>query len=463
MIFLSIKTRAVIQFLLVFIVIANFYLQAMEPELKKVPTLLNICIDAVITSFQKSVTASTLEDIHRIYFANNITPIDLTKHYILPSDICEKFKQYLDNFIMSKQALNEQANCAAIAHNGGYTAFGLEKGRLRIQKNYGQFTHAIITLSTQDDITTVTFSPDSKLIAAGSQRNVWIIEQMQKGGYRFEELPATATKSDKRLISIAIANNSKLIVAGFDDGTLVIWQSPKVGVSSKSWAGGICSLALADNNETIIAGIGCGALKSLDKDGAFKNSFIVAHHSPVWSIAICSGIPDCLISGSHDGTIYYWNSKDWTKEVIKDDDIEPVHRVAITQAGEQVASTANATGVVTVWTKERPGNPELFGYFADVNFWSKKMLIPPRINDTILALGFTPTNMVITASAKGTITIFTLASYLCALFLIAVNNSHNSAECDALLNIPLFNQLSPIEKERVKEAIKNAKELNDIT
>lgn len=152
----------------------------------------------------------------------------------------------------------------------------------------------------QGGVETLDFAAQGKLLLSASEDCTLRFWDLESG--KVHEL-----KCDFQAITLASNNDGSLMVTGFNDGSISIWDLQK-RTAIRSWTG---------------------------------------HSSEINSVAF--GPNDTVISGSSDGTVKTWNADTGESKAsfFADDKQNPVDAVAINASGDLLASIANQ--VIKIW------------------------------------------------------------------------------------------------------------------
>jgi WD40 repeat protein len=142
----------------------------------------------------------------------------------------------------------------------------------------------------------VTFSPDSKLLATGV-------------------LSVTFSPDSKLLatgvLSVTFSPDGKLLATGGGDGTVRLWDVAThrpIGGPLTSYTGAVSSVAFSADGKTLATGNSDGTVRLWDTaTGRQIGSLLTGHHRPVTSVAFS---PDgkTLATGNSDGTVRLWDA-----------------------------------------------------------------------------------------------------------------------------------------------------------
>jgi len=155
-------------------------------------------------------------------------------------------------------------------------------------------------------VTSVTFSPDSKRIASGSQDKTIRVWDAATG----KIVSGPFQGHTESVTSVAFSQDNKRIVSGSRDGTILIWDVKTGHITSGPFKGhtlGVMSVAFSKDGKQVASG-------SLDltvliwdaKTGEIISGPFEGHTKGVASVAFSQDSKQ-LVSGSYDSTIRIWD------------------------------------------------------------------------------------------------------------------------------------------------------------
>jgi WD40 repeat protein len=156
----------------------------------------------------------------------------------------------------------------------------------------------------QGSVSSVTFSPDSKIIVSGGGDNT--IRLWDTSGNPIGQ-PIKGHKS--WVSSVAFSPNSKIIVSGGGDNTIRLWDTSgnPIGQPIKGHKSWVSSVAFSPNSKIIVSGGADNTIRLWDTSGNPIGQPIKGHESWVSSVAFS---PDSkiIVSGGGDGMIRLWDT-----------------------------------------------------------------------------------------------------------------------------------------------------------
>jgi hypothetical protein len=111
--------------------------------------------------------------------------------------------------------------------------------------------------------------------------------------------------------SVAISNDSKIIVTGSGDNTAKVWdaESGKKIADLVGHNRSVYSVAISNDSKIIVTGSGDNTAKVWDAESGKKIADLVGHNRSVYSVAI-SNDSKIIVTGSGDNTAKTWLKKD---------------------------------------------------------------------------------------------------------------------------------------------------------
>ena len=167
-----------------------------------------------------------------------------------------------------------------------------------------------------NNVTSVAFSPNGRILASGSQDNTIKIWSTGLPSYEFGSFISSLKGHTDDVTSVAFSPNGRILASGSQDNTIKIWDvdlstedrfSQKT--SLKGHTGSVTSVAFSPDGRILASGSQDNTIKIWDVDSDSENEIISlkGHTGAVTSVAFS---PDrdskILASGSADHTIKLW-------------------------------------------------------------------------------------------------------------------------------------------------------------
>jgi WD40 repeat protein len=175
---------------------------------------------------------------------------------------------------------------------------------------------------TVRDIFLVTFSPDGSLIASSSWNYTVQLLDMQ-GNLISELLPGHQNFLSPEQgfedfgSSVAFSPNGEMVVGGYEDGTLWLWDisilllsdipGNPMGKLLRGHEGAVNSVAFSPDNQAIVSGGADGTVRLWDLGSISIGKPLQRHTGEVLSVAF-SQDGQMIVSSSRDGTVQLWDN-----------------------------------------------------------------------------------------------------------------------------------------------------------
>ena len=212
--------------------------------------------------------------------------------------------------------LRAEAQCMAIHPNKNILASSYmyqerprSSYRLCVIVHHIDTNERIKTLShnvlTREKINSITFAYNSPILAYGHSNNGRIIIAQIDTGETIRKLEIP--ESSYRFLSLAFSPDTQILASGSEDNTIKIWQPGTGNIirTLEGHSGGVYSLAITSDNKILVSGSEDQTIKLWEIETGEEICTLTGHTGIIYSIAIS---PDnqTIVSGSQDGTIKIW-------------------------------------------------------------------------------------------------------------------------------------------------------------
>ena len=153
-------------------------------------------------------------------------------------------------------------------------------------------------------INAITFASGSPCFAYENPKGSIMIAHVDTGQtIRKLEIP----ESSYRFLSLAFSPDTQILASGSEDNTIKIWQPGTGNIirTLEGHSGGVYSLAITSDNKILVSGSEDQTIKLWEIETGEEICTLTGHTGIIYSIAIS---PDnqTIVSGSQDGTIKIW-------------------------------------------------------------------------------------------------------------------------------------------------------------
>ncbi|NER39153.1 MAG: NACHT domain-containing protein [Oscillatoria sp. SIO1A7] len=197
---------------------------------------------------------------------------------------------------------------------------------------------------TFDDVYSVAFSPDGKLLATGHDNGEVRLSRAIDG-----KQIQTLQGHSNSVWSVAIAPDGNTLASGSSDNTIKIWdlKSGECLQTLQGHSSSVRSVAIAPDGNTLASGSSDNTIKIWDLKSGECLQTLQGHSSSVRSVAIA---PDgnTLASGSSDNTIKIWDLKSGECLQTLQGHSSSVRSVAIAPDGNTLASGSDDE-TIKIW------------------------------------------------------------------------------------------------------------------
>ncbi len=222
-----------------------------------------------------------------------------------------------------------------------------------------------------DNITSVSFSPDGKTLVSGSWDDTIRLWNVETGKEK-----AILTRHTRDITSVDISPDGKTLASGSRDGTIRLWdlesgRETTILKGNTNWS--VLSVGYSPNGKILASGSSDNLIRLWDVETGKEKAILKGHSNEVHSVSFS---PDgkALVSGSNDESIRLWNVEKGGIKAVLTGHRSFVNSVSFSPDGKTLAS-GSRDGTIRLW---------------DVETGKEKTILKKHLSQTVSSVHYSP-------------------------------------------------------------------------
>ncbi len=224
---------------------------------------------------------------------------------------------------LAAQALSRQDDTGALLARQAYFLNQRNQGHilaqvdhtLRTILNAPTFNHTLGDHYWDEEVLSVTFSPDGLTLASGGKNNTIFLWNLNNPGVE----PIPLDGHTDAVFSVAFSPDGKILASGSDDDTVLLWNLQDDNPESTilgNHDGGISIITFSSDGKTLASGSDDTIIRLWDlQNSDAEPTLLEGHDDGISSLALSSD-GNTIVSGAYDGSVLWWDLQNDPPESI---------------------------------------------------------------------------------------------------------------------------------------------------